>query len=164
LALAQGFHCIRVCQPASHPTLYERVACWHANDGIVAWESRHGHGRVTAGSMSRLLHDVLRLDGQEAWAVPWFDLTVGNATTGAQRSPHSLLTNHRVTAEHVAGVAHAGRGRWKIAQENTQVLKPKGDHVEHTFGHGQQSLSAVLLSLNLLAFLFHPVLEGREDT
>jgi hypothetical protein len=43
------------------------------------------------------------------------------------------------------------------------VLKTKGYHLEHNFGHGQHYLSAFLLSLNLLAFLFHTVLEWSDD-
>jgi len=38
------------------------------------------------------------------------------------------------------------------------ILKTKGYHLEHNFGHGQQHLATVLLTLNLLAFLFHTVL------
>ena len=37
-------------------------------------------------------------------------------------------------------------------------MKTKGYHLEHNFGHGEQSLSSLLLSLNLLAFLFHTVM------
>jgi hypothetical protein len=44
------------------------------------------------------------------------------------------------------------------------VLKTKGYHLEHNVGQGQPSLSAFLLSLNLLAFLFHMVLEWSDDT
>jgi len=163
LALAQGFHFILVCTPDSHPTLYERVDFWHANDGIAACESRHWHGRFTAVSMYRALQDVLLLDGKDALSVHWFEITVVNATTGEQLSHKSCSTNHRVTAEHVAAVAQAGRGRWKIANENNHVLKTKGSHVEHNFGHGQQYLAAVMLSLTLLAFLFHTVLEWSDD-
>jgi hypothetical protein len=43
------------------------------------------------------------------------------------------------------------------------VLKTKGYHVEHNFGHGKQYLSATMLSLNLLAFLFHTVLEWSDE-
>ena len=43
------------------------------------------------------------------------------------------------------------------------VLKTKGYHVEHNFGHGQQYLAAMMCSLNLLAFLFHTVLEWSDD-
>ena len=60
-------------------------------------------------------------------------------------------------------MAQAGRGRWKIENENNNVLKTKGYHLEHNFGHGQQYLSAFMLSLNLLAFLFHTVLEWSDE-
>jgi hypothetical protein len=42
------------------------------------------------------------------------------------------------------------------------VLKTKGYHLEHNFGHGKQYLAATMLSLNLLAFLFHTVLEWGD--
>jgi hypothetical protein len=60
-------------------------------------------------------------------------------------------------------VAQAGRGRWKIENENNNVLKTKGYHLEHNFGHGKQYLSAFMLSLNLMAFLFHTVLEWSDE-
>jgi hypothetical protein len=48
-----------------------------------------------------------------------------------------------------------GRARWKIENESNNTLKQQGYHLEHNFGHGQQHLSAVLFTLNLLAFLVH---------
>lgn len=107
---------------------------------------------------------MLWLDGKEALSVHGFEITVVNATTGAPLSPKSFLTHHRVTGEHVAAGAPAGRGRWKIANDHNHVLKTKGDHVEHNFGHGQPYLAAVMFRLNLLALLFHTVLEGSDDT
>src|SRR6266849_1352436 len=163
LALQQGFNFILVCKPDSHPKLYERLAFWQTNDGIAACESRHWNGRFTEVSMYRALQDVLLLDGKDALSVNWFDITVVNATTGEQLYHNSFITNHCVTAENVAAVAQAGRGRWKIENENNNVLKTKGYHVEHNFGHGQQYLAAVMLSLNLLALLFHTVLEWSDD-
>jgi hypothetical protein len=52
----------------------------------------------------------------------------------------------------------AGRNRWKIENEGFNVLKNQGYNFEHNFGHGQQHLAAVLLTLLPLAFLFHTVL------
>ena len=46
--------------------------------------------------------------------------------------------------------------------ENNNVLKTKGYHIEHNFGHGKKFLAAFLLSLNLLAFLFHTVLAWSD--
>lgn len=60
-------------------------------------------------------------------------------------------------------VVQAGRARWKIENENNTVLKTKGYHLEHNFGHGKQYLAAFMLSLNLLAFLVHTVLEWSDD-
>ncbi len=81
-----------------------------------------------------------------------------------QWSYNTFITNHRLSAENVAQVAQAGRGRGKIENENNNVLKTKGYHLEHNFGHGKPYLSATMLSLNLLAFLFHTVLEWSDES
>ncbi len=163
LALQQGFHFILTCKPDSHATLYERLAFWQANDGIATLEHRHWNGRFTEVRLYRYINDVRLRDGDDALSVNWFESTVVRAKTGEQLSHNSFITNHHLSADNVADVAQAGRGRWKIENENNNVLKTKGYHLEHNFGHGQQYLSAFLLSLNLLAFLFHTVLEWSDD-
>jgi hypothetical protein len=45
-----------------------------------------------------------------------------------------------------------------VENENNNVLKTKGYHLEHNYGHGSQFLSITLLTLNLLAFLAHTFL------
>ena len=159
LALENGFNFIFVCKPASHPTLYERVAFWQANDGMVQMESRHWNGRYTEVTLYRYINDVLLRSGNDALSVQWFEMTVVNAKTGEQLYHHSFITNHRLSAATISQVAQAGRGRWKVENENNNVLKTKGYHIEHNFGHGKRYLAAFMLSLNLLAFLFHTVLQ-----
>jgi len=44
-----------------------------------------------------------------------------------------------------------------------KTLKTKGYHLEHSFGHGEKHLSNFLLSLNLLSFLFHTILEWFDQ-
>ena len=46
-----------------------------------------------------------------------------------------------------------------MENESNNILKNQGYNLEHNFGHGQENLSEILLSLNLLAFLFHNVLD-----
>ena len=123
----------------------------------------HWNGRFTEVTMVRYLNDVLLRRGDDAWSVNWFAITVVNAKTGEQLYHNSCITNHRLTADNVVDVAQSGRGRGKIANENNNVLKTKGYHLEHNFGHGKQYLAAFMLSLNLLAFLFHTVLEWSDD-
>jgi hypothetical protein len=107
--------------------------------------------------------EVFLRGGKGALSVNWFEITSVHATTGEQLYHNSFITNHPITDDNVADLAQAGRGRWKIENENNNVLKTKGYHIEHNFGHGQQYLAAFLLSLNLIAFLFHTVLEWCDD-
>jgi hypothetical protein len=48
--------------------------------------------------------------------------------------------------------------QFSLICKRSNVLKTKGYHLEHSFGHGQDHLASFLLTLNLLAFLFHTVL------
>src|SRR5215475_12414186 len=162
LALQQGFNFILVCKPDSPPKFYKRLAFWQAQGAIAQCEQRCRHGRLTEVTLYRFINEVLLQDGKHARAVNGVEMTVRNAKTGVQLYDNTFITNHRLSAENVAQVAQAGRGRWKIENENNNVLKTKGSHLEHNFGHGKQYLAATLLRLHLLAFLFHTVLEWSD--
>lgn len=161
--LAQGFNFILTCKPDSHATLYERLAFWQASDAIAAHEVRRRNRGSAQVTMLRYLNDVLLRSGDGALSVNWFEMTVVQAKTGEQLYHNSWITNHRLTPDNVLDMAQAGRARWKVENENNNVLQTKGYHIEHNFGHGKQYLSAVMLSLNLLAFLFHTVLAWSDD-
>jgi hypothetical protein len=163
LVLQHRCNFIFTCKPDSHPKFYERLAFWQATDAMATREAHHWNGRFTEVTLVRYRNDVLLRSDDAALSVNWFDITVVNAKTGEQLYHNSCITNHRLTADNVVDVAQSGRGRWKIENENHNVLKTKGYHLEHNFGHGKQYLSAFLLSLNLLAFLFHTVLEWSDD-
>jgi hypothetical protein len=163
LVLQHRCNFIFTCKPDSHPQFYERLAFWQATDAMAAREAHHWNGRFTEVPLVHYLNDVLLRSGDDALSVNGFDMTVVNAKTGEQLYHNSCITNHRLTADNVVNVAQSGRGRWKIENENNHVLKTKGYHLEHNFGHGKQYLSAFLLSLNLLAFLFHTVLEWSDE-
>ena len=90
--------------------------------------------------------------------VNWCAVTVTDAA-GRTRFHNAYITDHAITADNVAGLVAAGRARWKIENENNNVLKNQGYHLEHNFGHGKEQLSSTLVTLNLLAFLGHTFLE-----
>jgi hypothetical protein len=69
------------------------------------------------------------------------------------------MTQAPLTAKTVAPLVQAGRTRWKVEKDNTNTLKTQGYHLEHNFGHGLQHLAALLASFNLLAVLFHTLLD-----
>jgi hypothetical protein len=151
------------CHPAP-TTLYERLALWQETGAIQEVESRHRSRSVTHVMLSRYINDVFLRSGQDALSVHWLEIIEVHGKTGEPLDHNSFITNHHISHENVADLARAGRGRWKIENENNNVLKTKGYHIEHNFGHGKRYLAAFLLSLNLLAFLFHTVLAWCDDT
>ena len=72
---------------------------------------------------------------------------------------NSYITDHEITISNIEQTVQAGRTRWKCENENNNTLKNHGYNMEHNFGHGKQYLSQLLLTLNVLAFLFHTVLD-----
>ena len=45
--------------------------------------------------------------------------------------------------------------RWSVGAAQAVVLKTNGYNLEHSFGHGKQTLASMFLILNLLAVAFH---------
>ena len=106
----------------------------------------------------RYVNQIPMRDTQPALLVNGCELTITRESDGKVLYHNTFITHHLLNPETVAPVVRAGRSRWKTENENHNVLKTKGDHLEHNFGHGQHHLAATLLTLNLLAFLFHTVL------
>ena len=93
--------------------------------------------------------------------VNWCEVTI---TSKHRKTPYhnAWITDWTITEENVASIATTGRCRWKIENENNNTLKTKGYHLEHNFGHGEDNLASVLVTLNILAFLLHSVLELED--
>jgi hypothetical protein len=159
LLLENKFHFILTCKPESHPTLYQelelltKVEGAHQTQTIRRWKDGHYEQWRYHWVMQVPLRtgaDVLRVD--------WCEVTVIREDSGEQVYHNAWITSHELAAKTVEEVADAGRARWKVENEGFNVLKNQGYEFEHNFGHGQQYLSAVLLTMLWLAFLFHSVL------
>lgn len=163
LILDHKVNFIFVCKPDSHQILYEWVDSLAASDDIDQVVLRRFNGRFTEIITCRFVEEVPLRGGEEALLVNWCELTITHSKTGKQLYYNTFVTNHHLSEQTAIPIAEAGRARWKIENENNNVLKTKGYHLEHNFGHGQQYLASFLLTLNLLAFLFHTVLELIDD-
>jgi hypothetical protein len=157
--LAEKFNFIFVCKPDSHQILYEWVDSLAVRDDIDQVTVRRFNGRFTEIITCRFVEDVPLRGGEDALLVNWCEVTLTHSKTGQQLYYNTFVTNHHLTEQTVIPIAEAGRARWKVENENNNVLKTNGYHLEHNFGHGQQYLSSFLLTLNLLAFLFHTALD-----
>jgi hypothetical protein len=87
--------------------------------------------------------------------------SLGVRITPTQQFPQEQTDVIPATPEGRCPPSRCGRG--KSENENNNVLKTQGYHLEPKFGHGQPSLSATMLSLNLWAFRFHPGLEWSDE-
>jgi len=163
LVLHHGFNFILVCKPESHPTLYEWLAGLEVAGELQQFASRRWNGRFRTVHTYRYANEVPLREGEDALWVNWCELTITQETDGTILYRNAFATQHALDHTNVEAVVQAGRARWKIENENNNTLKTKGYHLEHNYGHGKQHLSAVLLTLNLLAFLFHTVLGWADQ-
>ncbi len=147
---ATGGHFLFVCKPASHPTIQEYLTGVEMPEHVV----RVKRGRERLTHRYRWLCDVPLRGDEQALAVNWLSVEIVNAT-GKVTYQNSFITDLPVDAATVAELAACGRARWKIENESFNVLKTRGCHLEHNFGHGKEHLSALLACLNLLAFAIH---------
>jgi hypothetical protein len=156
-------HFILVCKPDSHVALYETVAFLAANGVLGTYQKRRWNGNYGEIYTYRYANKLPLRGDQEAIEVNWCELTITRQDTGEQLYKNAFITDFEVTETTVDAIARDGRVRWKVENENNNVLKTKGYHLEHNFGHGNQDLASLLLSLNLLAFLFHTVLDLVDE-
>ncbi len=155
LVAQAGQFFVYVCKPESHRSLFAVVEEMARLGTLHRHVHKHWNGRHYELWTFRYVADVPLRGDVDAMGVNWLEVTVTHASTGAKMYFNSWVTNHAVSDDSVFGLAVAGRARWKIENENNNVLKNRGYHLEHNFGHGKEHLSNVLFTLNLLAFLTH---------
>ena len=156
-------HFILVCKPDSHPQLYQTVAFLAANGVLGSKVVRRWLGKYAEISTYRYANKLPLTGEENTPAVNWCEVTITREDTGEQLYKNAFATDFEVTDTTVEAIVRDGRARWKVENENNNVLKTKGYHIEHNFGHGDQHLASLLLSLNLLAFLFHTVLDLVDE-
>ena len=162
LILLHELDFILVCKPDSHQTLYQWV---EELDGLQAVETvieKRWTGKTRLTDTYRFVNQVPLRDSEDAQMVNWCELTT-TRPDGTIAYKNAFATNFEISKNNVKQIIADGRARWKIENENNNVLKNRGYHLEHNFGHGNKYLSQLMLTLNLLAFLFHTVLDVIDE-
>ena len=153
------FHFILICKEDSHLMLYETVAFLATNQVLPTVSVRRWNGRFGEIDTYHYANKLPLRGDQETIEVNWCEIITTREDSGETLYHNAFITDFVLTETTVVAIVRDGRARWKIENENNNVLKTKGYHLEHNFGHGNQHLAAFLLTLNLLAFLFHTVLD-----
>lgn len=158
LLLQHQMHFILTCKPSSHPALYAELALLAKVEGAIGTLTlRRWNGRYYERWCYRWAERLpLRQIPDTLW-VNWCELTISHDKTGETLYHNSWATDHPVNEETVVEIARDGRCRWKVENEGLNVLTMRGYHFDHNYGHGQHHLAATLLTLLLLAFVFHTV-------
>jgi len=163
-ARLHDFHFIFTCLPSSHTYLASWVEGLAQTGELATLKLRvKGKGNRWEYHQYRWANGVPLVDSDDALKVNWCELTITDGE-GEELYHNSFITDWPISADNVAGLVAAGRARWKIENENNNVLKNRGYHLEHNFGHGEQHLSSVLLTLNLLAFALHTLLGLGDES
>ncbi len=159
--LAKGLNFILVCKPDSHKTLYG----WIKGITRKVIQDRFDGKKHLIYTYSYAEGVPLR-DQKDALLVNFAQVTVIDRKTKTKLYHNAFVTNHPLTGTTdketeaiLATIIDCGRARWKIENENNNTLKMQGYHLEHNFGHGKKHLASLLASMNILAFLFHTMLE-----
>lgn len=162
--LEQGYHFIFVCKRTSHQELYEWVDYLERVGEVQTLTIFRWDGRQRLSYHYRYVNGVPIRAKAPAMEVNWCEVTVTDTESGKPIYHNALATCHEIDDRNVEEIVVAGRARWKVENEGNNVLKTKGYHLEHNFGHGQNHLAELLLCLNLLAFLFHTTLDLINTT
>jgi hypothetical protein len=131
---------------------------------IIVVVTRH-EAKIEYKDTYRFLNNVPLLNAKNALEVNWCELVTTEAgdASGNKIYNNAFATNFVITKKNVRRIVKDSRTRWKIENENNNTLKTKGYNLEHNFGHGEQNLSTLLITLNLLAFLFHTALDLCDE-
>lgn len=160
---AQQCGFIFTCKPESHLALYDEIALLRQAGAISHICDRRWNGKEYERWEYAYVNHVPLTADPHALEVNWCELRITIESTGEVQYYNAWATSHTLSDTTVRGVAEAGRSRWKVENENNNVLKRYGYHLEHSFGHGHQHLATILVLLNVLAFLFHTVIDLCDD-
>ena len=151
-----------VCKTDSHALLYEWVADFTRTGEVQVLEKSRWNGKQRLTERYRYINQVPLRDSDDALLVNWCEVTITNAKQELVYR-NAWATSHTIDEYNVEQTVAAGRARWKVENENNNVLKNHGYHFDHNFAHGKQYLSNFLATLNLLAFLAHTSLEWLDE-
>ena len=160
--LAQQMAFLFVCKPDSHALLYEWVNDFTRSGEVNTLEKSQWNGKQRMTEHYRYFNQVPLRDSDDALLVNWCEVTVTNAKQEVVYR-NAWATSHLISEHNVVQIVAAGRARWKIENENNNIIKNHGYHFEHNFAHGKKHLSNLLATLNLLAFLTHTALEWLDQ-
>ena len=137
LVKEKGFHFILVCKPDSHKVLYQWLQARETRGEIHTHTQKIWNGNFHEIYTYRYTNRLpLRSSDNNLW-VNWCELTVTHAKKNIVLYHNTWVTDLPLEKKTVKIITQEGRTRWKVENENNNILKTKGYHLEHNYGHGK---------------------------
>lgn len=156
--LELGASFIFTCKDGSHKTLCE----FRKGIPYGTYREVKGIGKQKREYRYRWVKGLPIRDRADTITVNWFEVVISKPG-GSPTYRAAFITNLTPEPANIVEMASCARARWKIENENFNVLKNNGYHLEHNFGHGKRKLASVLVALNLLAFSLHQAADKVEE-
>lgn len=160
--LNNGKSFIFVAKEDSHKMMYKHIKFIENLNELESQKESQDRAHKKELWKYKFVNDIPINGNDDALKVNWVSVEVYD-TNHKRTYSNTFITDIEIKQKNVSQIAKAGRARWKIENENNNTLKTKGYHLEHNFGHGKKHLSGFLMTLNILAFLFHTVLEHLDE-
>ncbi len=168
--IAKDYSYIFICKEDSHKVLYEYVNAIKnlgTVDTVTTKENiKKGRGKKAKNIVQTTAYNYVNgvpvKGGDDALNTNWCEIIVTNED-GKEIYHNCFVTDIEITNINIEQITSCGRARWKIENENNNILKTNGYSLEHNFGHGDTYLSQTLCSLNILTFLFHTIQEFIDN-
>jgi len=126
--LAQEMDFIFVCKAESHKTLYEEVALMEQHQMLSTQQFFEGEAAKRKRFELRYVNQVPIRDGKNALLVNWIEVKVFDQKNTLCYQ-NAFITSIPIDLRNAPAVAHAGRARWKVENENLNTLKNQGSKV-----------------------------------
>ena len=149
---AKRFSFLLVAQPGDHKSLYQDLAVLRRANLLDRHTTEHRQER-------REYEWVTDLPLNSNPNSPHINFIRLRIVKAGKTYENAWVTDLTPTSANIVQLVRAARARWKIENEGFNTLKNQGYHLEHNFGHGDQHLSEVFFTLNLLAFFMHQIFE-----
>ena len=149
---------IFVAKPGSQPETFEWVEELEGTGGVEHGRYEEGSGpKIKRREVEYRFAQQVPISQQRANMLTFVEAWVRDQA-GKLVYHNSWVTDLEVRHETVGEVIRIGRSRWKVENEQFNVHKNGGYHLEHNYGHGARTLSMMMVVLNLVAFLLHQIL------
>ena len=157
--LKENIHFIFTCKESSHQILHDLASKLDLNKYVIKTKNKKKHIEYHD---YRFINDVPLRGGNDSINVNLVYVKIYDENKKLTYS-NSFVTDLAIDKTNVKQIVAAARAKWKIENENNNTLKTKGYHFEHNYGHGSNNLACFLVTLLLLAFLFHSVLDLLDE-